>query len=97
MKFQSTTTKIITILGNNGSREEALDYLQRAIKIDQNDVTLYFKLAYFAALSKKFHMARSALEESLYNQQHNGEQSLMPTNSEGTLRIDWRTGFSVTS
>ena len=79
--------EINDILGNNGSKEEALDYLQRAIKIDQNDVTLYFKFAYFAALSKKFHMARSALEESLYNQQQNGEQPMMATNNEGNSFI----------
>ena len=76
-----------TNLGNNGSKEEALDYLQRAIKIDQTDVTLYFKFAYFAALSKKFHMARSALEESLYNQQHNSEQPLIAKDNEGKIKL----------
>merc|ERR1712020_640916 len=82
-KLQFNTLRYLgIILGNNGSKEEALDYLQRAIKIDQTDVTLYFKFAYFAALSKKFHMARSALEESLYNQQHNGEQTLITPNND---------------
>lgn len=75
-------------IGNNGSKEEALDYLQRAINIDQTDVTLYFKFAYFAALSKKFHMARSALEESLYNQQHSAEQPLLTKETdEGKSKI----------
>ena len=64
-----------------------MDYLQRAIKIDQTDVTLYFKFAYFAALSKKFHMARSALEESLYNQQHNSEQPLIAKDNEGKIKL----------
>ena len=33
-------------------------------------------------------MARSALEESLYNQQHNGEQTLItPSNDEGKLNF----------
>ena len=69
--------------GNNESYKEALDYLQRAISIDQTDVTVYFKFAYFAAKSEKFHLARSALEESLYNQQHNSEDKLLINDQSG--------------
>ena len=73
----------VIFIGNNDSYEEALDYLQRAINIDQTDVTLYFKFAYFAAKFKKFHLARSALEESLYNQQHNAEEPLLKHDASG--------------
>ena len=72
------------LLGNKESYEEALDYLQRAINIDQTDVTLYFKFALYAAKFKKFHLARSALEESLFNQQAKTSGVLLHTSdSEG--------------
>ena len=72
------------IVGNNKNYKEALDYLQRAIHIDQTDVTLYFKFALFAAKFEKYHLARSALEESLYNQQYKTEETpLTQQNAEG--------------
>ena len=65
------------VSGNKESYQEALDLLQQAIHIDQEDVTLYFKFAFYAAKFKKFHLARSALEESLYNQQRTQKAKLL--------------------
>ena len=61
---------------------ECLECLEKAIRIDKSDVTLYFKLAVYAAKIGRYHMARSALEESLsYNQFNN---SYATTSLEGT-------------
>ena len=71
---------------------ECLDCLEKAIRIDKSDVTLYFKLAVYAAKIGRYHMARSALEESLsYNQFNNSHAT---TSLEGTARTF---GNSVTS
>ena len=65
MKLQFNSLRYLGfILAKRGAYDECLDCLEKAIRIDKSDVTLYFKLAVYAAKIGRYHMARTALEES---------------------------------